>query len=216
MDASSGGGTAALRAFIPFPFSCGAAGSIAGDDADGARPSKDRACWLCVTDASLLSPPNISSFIDWEGDDAGGGSASGRGDGGAGHIPRRAAAVSTKLSVRWWSAARDIRTGGGPCCWRGDVPVLIGFDVNESGFEGGRGGEGDRTGEETKSSKSSKSLNVLAVEEVGNSPWFEDEEEEKPESYMEADGRVTEGLACRGEEKSAKSSSSNSPSLLDV
>jgi hypothetical protein len=79
----------------------------------------------------------------------GGGSAGGTGDLGAGHLPVRRAAVSTRL----WLFVR-------PC----SVAVFVGvcvcvFDLagrRERGdFDRGRGGEGVRRGEETKSSKSS-------------------------------------------------------------
>lgn len=110
--------------------------------------------------------------VDGGGGGGGGGEiASGRGEGGAGHRPGLAAAVSTRLSVRAWAAARDVFCGGGGGGGGGKESRLL-VDLSPCGgggglmrpivLDGGRGGVGVRKvgviGEETNSSNSSKRL----------------------------------------------------------
>jgi len=67
----------------------------AGDETEVPIPAGAVVCWSCIIELSA------SRSLPREGSEApGGGIASGRGDGGAGHFPGRAAAVSTRLLVR--------------------------------------------------------------------------------------------------------------------
>jgi hypothetical protein len=130
----------------------------------------------------------------------GGGSASGIGDGGAGHrTPELAAALSTRLSARWWFVARfnsrDERardscamSARGVSSWSG----CGGATEGRAGggirpvLAGGRGGEGVRSvvgscGDACmKSSKSSKRFAGIDVEDVEEkSPRSDEVEDEK-------------------------------------
>jgi hypothetical protein len=58
-------------------------------------PAAAVVCWSCI-----VEPPASKSLSTEDSKAPGGGIASGRGDGGAGHRPGRAAAVSTRLLVR--------------------------------------------------------------------------------------------------------------------
>lgn len=133
----------------------------AGDETEAPKPAMAFICWFCIVD------PPANRSLSKEGSEAsGGGIASGSGDGGAGHLPGRAAAFSRRLIVRWWSAAREVLGGGsGGCGLSGDMLRReggasccdgVGLWPNDVGFWGGSGGEGLRRGDETKSSKSSK------------------------------------------------------------
>jgi hypothetical protein len=132
----------------------------AGDETEAPMLAMAFTCWFCIVEP----PANRSlSKEGWEA--PGRGIASGSGDGGAGHLPGRAAAISRRLIVRWWSAAREVLRGSGGCGLSGDMlrsdswaNCCEGFGLwpNDVGFWGGRGGEGVRRGDEMKSSKSSR------------------------------------------------------------
>jgi hypothetical protein len=139
---------------------------VASDVADIAS-----AFCLCIA-----APPPPKRFIS--DDDPGMGGTSANGDGGAGQGPGRAAALSSNIKVREWSAARE-SIFSGFCAGVGfnGLDALVRCFAVEGDFEGGRGGEGVRIEDETKSSKSSRLNEELAGPE--KRLLLDDVEEEK-------------------------------------
>jgi hypothetical protein len=72
---ASGGGKLDSRVSGP--------GKAAGEDTEGPRGATALACWCCIVEPLL----KISKLDDVTELPGGGGSMSGRGDGGAGHLP---------------------------------------------------------------------------------------------------------------------------------
>ena len=138
----------------------------------------------------IAGPPPPKRFIS---DDAPGmGRTSANGDGGAGQGPGRAAALSSKVKVREWSAPREFIFAGF-CAGVGfnGLDALLRCFVVEGDFAGGRGGEGVRIEDETKSSKSSRS----------NEELFGFEELAGPEKRLLLDDVEEEKLRSNGGEE---------------